>query len=114
MLTNLAENGFTERHARALLALEESPKLREACEKVIKYHLTVEQTEKLCLSCQKRKSNPPLVIIKDLRVFTSSIDSAVGLMKKAGYNIKSTSNESDDEIIYTIVIPKESNRQNAI
>ena len=114
VLKMLSEAGFTERHARALLTIEKSPNLMKIAKKAVEEGMTVRQIEKLCLKENNKKTNQPTIIIKDVRAFTSSIDNAVKLIKKCGCNVTSSSKEDENDIIYTIVIPKKSCRPNAI
>lgn len=43
----LAENRLSERHARALLRIEDNALRRQVVEKIVKYNLNVTQSEKL-------------------------------------------------------------------
>ena len=51
----LVENRLTERHARALLKLEDNVMRRQVIEKVIRHHFNVRQTEKLVEECLMRR-----------------------------------------------------------
>ncbi len=114
VLKLLSQSGLTERHARALLTIEKSPNLVKIAKRASEEGMTVRQLEKLCLNESSKKTNKPTIIIKDLRAFTSSIDNAVKLMKRCGCNVTSSSREYENDIVYTIVIPKTSCRPNAI
>ena len=106
ILKLFSQNGLTERHARALLTIEESPRLLEIAQKAVLEEMTVRQLEKLCDKEKNKKSNAPIIIVKDIRAFTSSIESAVKLIKKSGCNVTSSHTENENSITYTIVIPK--------
>lgn len=87
----IVEEGLTERHARALLKLDDVEKQKEALNKVIKYDLNVSKTEELIESMVKKevvKVNAFRGNIKgyitDIRIFTNTIKNAVDLMKEAG------------------------------
>lgn len=102
--------GLTERHARALLPLCGHIKLEEVVSKLIKEHPTVTQTEKLVEGFQKKpisKQGGRILILKDFRLFTSTIGHAIEVMKQAGIDAKTQKTEDEKNIIYTIVIPKE-------
>ena len=53
----LAEHRLTERHARALLKLDDDEMRRQVIEKVIRHHFNVRQTEKLVEECLMRREN---------------------------------------------------------
>ncbi|MEG2143902.1 MAG: ParB/RepB/Spo0J family partition protein, partial [Oscillospiraceae bacterium] len=116
ILQELSANGFTERHARALLPLIENEKLMPVCKKVILEKLSVSATEKLVLDIlsNKHHKNKPIIIIKDLRIFNSTIKRALTIMQAAGINATSEKTEDDSLITYTIKVPKESTRSKAI
>lgn len=112
-LERLAQAGCTERHARALLPLAEDERLPQAVGRVIDGGLTVSKTEKLVqkLLDAKPGRGGRLLILKDLRLFTSTISRAVDVMKEAGIDASSTKTEDDQTITYTIVIPKNAARR---
>ena len=107
-LERLAQAGFTERHARALLPLCEDERLEAAVTHVIEKRLTVTKTEKLVerLKTERPRNKSRILILKDLRLFTGAINRAVDVMKEAGIDATSTKTEDDNEITFTIVIPK--------
>ena len=108
VLELLREHGCSERHARALLPLEEGELQRKAAGQVVKLGLTVAQTEslvdKLLSAAQKRKK--PTYIIKDVRLFLNTIARSMDLMRSAGVDAKCQREESEGEICLTIRIPK--------
>lgn len=101
--------GLTERHARALLPLCGDSRLETVVLKIVKEHPTVVQTENLVeglLKQERPKRGGRILILKDLRLFTSSIGHAIEVMKQAGIDAKTNKIEDEQNIIYTIVIPK--------
>ncbi len=105
----LVEAGLTERHARALLPLCDDSRLEGMVTKIINAQATVKQTEKMVEELQKQqrpKQGGRILILKDLRLFTSTIGHAIEVMKQAGIDAKSEKNEDDEKIVYTIVISK--------
>ena len=108
VLELLREHGCSERHARALLPLEDGELQRRAAGQVVKLGLTVAQTEslvdKLLSAAPKRKK--PTYIIKDVRLFLNTISRSMDLMRSAGVDAKCQREESDGEICLTIRIPK--------
>ncbi|MEG1971607.1 MAG: hypothetical protein RR315_00505, partial [Oscillospiraceae bacterium] len=96
--------------------LIENEKLMPVCKKVILEKLSVSATEKLVLDIlsTKHHKNKPIIIIKDLRIFNSTIKRALTIMQAAGINATSEKTEDDSLITYTIKVPKESTRSKAI
>lgn len=109
VLGQLAQEGFSERHARALLPLCDRPELLEkAVRRMIAAKLTVAQTERLTarLLEQPASRGARLLILKDLRLFTGAINRAIETMQQAGIHADAKKTEDETAITYTIVIPK--------
>lgn len=102
------EHGCSERHARALLPLEDPELQQKVALQVVKLGLTVAQTEalvdKLLSAAPKRKK--PTFIIKDVRLFLNTLTRGLDLMRSAGVDARCQREESDGEICLTIRIPK--------
>lgn len=107
----LRENGLTERHARALLRLQDPEVQRRAAGDMVRRGMNVAQAEayveKLLQSAQV---TPPrgrsTYIIKDVRVFLNSVDRGLHLMRQAGVDAGWNRQDTDREILLTIRIPK--------
>lgn len=112
-LERLAQAGMTERHARALLPLCEDERLEAAVTQIIEKRLTVAKTEKLVerIKNSRPQNKSRILILKDLRLFTGAISRAVDVMKEAGIDAVSKKTEDDNEITFTIVIPKTPSRR---
>lgn len=109
--------GLTERHARALLPLCGDERLENVVSRLVKERPTVTQTEKLVESVQKQqkaKQGGRILILKDLRLFTSTIRHAVEVMKQAGVEATTEQTEDEKNIIYTIVISKSAQSKNSL
>lgn len=103
--------GLSERHARALLKLENESDRREALSQIIAEGLNVAQTEalvsSLCnISPKSESRGRSKAVIKDLRIFLNTINKAVDIMRLAGIDAKTHKTDSDNFIEYTIRIPK--------
>ena len=111
MLSRLRDGGFTERHARALLRLEDPNTLQQAVDKIVEGQLTVAQTEalveELCSPPGKKLRKKPLYVLKDVRLFLNSLDRGLRLVREAGVDARSERQETDDAILLTIRIPKQ-------
>ena len=104
----IIKSNLTERHARALARLDKT-KQPKALEYIVKHSLNVSETDRyieglLCPAKSKRKT---LIHIKDIRIFTNSINKAVSLMKSAGFEAKVEQNITEKAAEYRIVIPLE-------
>lgn len=108
VLAQLREGGLTERHARALLRLENDLRLEEAAEHIIAHRLTVAQTDQYVdhlLSPKKRKPNRTY-IIKDVRLFLNTVTRGMSMMRSAGVDACCQRQDLEDAICLTIRIPK--------
>ena len=107
----LRENGLTERHARALLRLQDPEVQRRAAGDMVRRQMNVAQAEahveKLL---QEDRATPPrgrsTYIIKDVRLFLNSVDRGLHLMRQAGVDAGWDRRDTEQEILLTIRIPK--------
>jgi ParB family chromosome partitioning protein len=114
----MLEASLTERHARALLKIEDLSLRSSILDIVIKNSLNVSQTELLIeetLCKEEEKKNPPDIkkhnklIPKDLRLFFNSINHAIKSMQQAGIKVVSEQKRTDGFIEFTIRIPESKN-----
>ena len=104
--------GLTERHARALLRIDDEDIRREVLSKIISDNLNVSQTEALVgiykHNNQKTEKNRgrSKAVIKDIRIFLNSINRAIDTMRLSGIDAQSVKTDSENFIEYTIRIPK--------
>ncbi len=106
--------GLTERHARALICLDEE-KRSEALDTIIAQNLSIKETDAFIGSLLKIPENEaadsvPLRkrAVGDLRLFTNSLNKLVNSMQDLGIQAVSRKKESDTHIEYTIKISKAS------
>lgn len=109
----LVENGVSERHARALLKIEDADLQKDIVDKVIKYNLGIKRTEELIESTLKKKEeeieqkNNKMKIktyFKDVRIFTNTIKQAVDIMNESGVLTDYNINKDDDTYEISIKI----------
>ena len=108
LLEKLRSAGLTERHARALLRLEDEPARSAALDRIIAAGLTVAQTEAYIESLlhpapPKRK---PTYLIRDVRLFLNTVSRAMQVMQGAGIPAQCDRQDTDDAVLLTIRIPK--------
>lgn len=113
---SLNENNLTERHARCLLKLPEDDMREEAIKEIISKNLNVSQTEVLIMTMigelKKEKKiisakSRCMKLFRDLRIFSSTINQTVDLIKQSGLPVKSNKKETADFIEYTIRVEKQ-------
>ena len=100
---------ISERHARALIGLDEE-KQHDALEKIVKKGMTVAQTEKMLkeqAQPKKEKKNVMLKgISKNIKIAINTIHQAISMVNRAGTAAEINEEEHEDEVIITIRIPK--------
>jgi len=103
----IEKNNLTERHARALLKVEDPDLRRRALLHIASARLNVEQSEKYIekLIAPPKKGGTRLVF-KDLRIFQNTIKMAVDTMRRSGVMASAQKGETEGFIEYTIRIPK--------
>ncbi len=112
VLAALRDNGLTERHGRALLRLPNAESRRAALAHIVQEGLNVAQTDRYVDSLLAPEETAPKpgrrrsFILKDVRVFLNSLTHSLDVMKKGGIDAGFKKEETDDELIVTISIPK--------
>ena len=109
-------NNLTERHARALLRLNDEADRINVTNYIIEHELNVSRTEEYIDEFLKAKENPQPVVeaesgkrvvrlFKDVRFFLNTLNRAVGVMVDAGIGATVKQQESDDGLTLTICSP---------
>lgn len=102
----LVENNLSERHARALLKLEDDDKRQEVLKVVAQRKLSVRQTEAYIESILKVA--PPakrrMMIVNDVRIYLNSIKQVVGAIKESGIPVNMDQEVDGDDVIVTLRI----------
>ncbi|MDR1735302.1 MAG: ParB/RepB/Spo0J family partition protein [Oscillospiraceae bacterium] len=121
IIQSIRDNGLTERHARALLRLEDEDDRKTVIETIVERRLNVAQTDEyidayLATAVVPRPSEPEvtgakdkirtLYIFKDVRLFLNTVNRAVDVVRRAGIPANLDKEEVGDEIILTIKVPK--------
>lgn len=114
VLEALRANGLSERHARALLRLEGEQARMDALEEIIRRKLNVAATEQYIDRLLEQQKRPePMVrralgkfLLRDVRLFLNTVEHNLDLIKNAGICAAKTQEETDQEIVLTIRIPK--------
>lgn len=105
----LVDAGLSERHARALLKLEDETKRLEVLAVVVEKSFSVRQTEeyiaKLLDAGEKEKEKKRrLVIVNDVRIYLNSIKQVVNSIKDVGIPVNMEQTIEGDEVIISLRI----------
>ena len=112
VLETLRSRGLSERHARALLRLNDDDSRRAALERIIAKNMTVAAAESYIeeLLAQKGREEGTegkrSFVMKDLRLFLNSVTRSLELMKQGGVDADMEQRETEEALILTISIPK--------
>lgn len=112
ILDSLRANALTERHGRALLRLSSEAEQEAALAHIIENSLTVSETDAYIekLLTEKPKPKPPqkkTFVMKDVRVFLNTVSRSLDMMRKGGISAGMKREETEDELVLTISIPKQ-------
>ena len=107
----LRRYGLTERHARALLRLEDGEQRLAAAEHMGKRGMNVAAAEAYIEQLIARSQTTPpkrrsTYVIKDVRLFLNSVERGIRLMRGAGVGAKMARQDTEEEICLTVRIPK--------
>lgn len=104
----ITEAGLTERHARALLRIDNSDLRLLALRNVIARGYNVPRTDAYVteLLASKPQKAHCTVVVKDVRIFLNTISHAVETMKQSGIAAQTLQSETDEYIECVVRIPK--------
>ena len=112
VLDYIEKEGLTERHARALLKVDDPEVMWTVLRAVTDRHLNVEQTETMIAHLlgedapadkHRRKVVP---LFRDVRIFVNTVNKAIATMQASGIDAVSNKTETDDYIEFHVRIPK--------
>lgn len=120
ILLALRREGLSERHARALLRLEDNALRHQALDEILRRGMTVAQTEDyiscLCRPEQAGEKAPPrssrrksLFVMKDVRVFMNTLNHSLDLVRQGGIDARLSREETEEDLVLTVHIPKTKN-----
>ena len=104
VLTALREGCLTERHARALLKLEDERDKLAAIQVIVKEGMSVARTERYIDQLLLRQSDEPRSV--NLGLFLNNLNQSLARIQRCGIGAISERRETEDEIVLTITIPK--------
>jgi ParB family chromosome partitioning protein len=118
----LADNNLTERHARALLKIDDEQLQLKILKKVCEKGLNVRKTEELVQRTLDKYNNRNNVedykkritrSIKDIRIFVNTIRQAIDTMKKSGVNARAAQIDRGEFLEFIVRIPKKEDLRKA-
>ena len=105
------EQSLTERHARALLALDGEAAQLSVLQAIVENGLNVRQTEALIESLLTQgapeviNGRKRIKVIRDVRIFLNTIKKVVGDLKGTGVKVKVKQDVDGNDIVLTMRIP---------
>ncbi len=107
----ITQAGLSERHARALLRIDDEELRKKTLSQIISEGLSATAAEAYITDFLHKNTLPDKkqdrkFIVKDLRIFVNTINKAVDTMRLSGINAIAKRIESDEYIEYTVKIPK--------
>ncbi|MGM0445808.1 MAG: ParB/RepB/Spo0J family partition protein [Bacillota bacterium] len=108
ILALIRKYALSERHARALLKLDDKQKQIEFIKKASKDSLSVREFNKLVDKFLKKSTEEKQVktYYKDVRLLKNTLNSAIDQIRKAGIEVEVNQEEKSNYIMYNIKIPK--------
>ncbi len=101
-------HNLTERHARALLRIDDEAMRRKVTDYIIDKGMNVEQAERYVeLMLEGRPSNKGKrqIILKDVRIFVNTVEHALGIMRKSGLSPEMEKRQEGDKLMLVITLP---------
>lgn len=107
----IIQGGLTERHARALLRLEDESEQIQLIQKVVGRALSVKETEAMVNQIMEGEPeelpHPRVVrLVHDYRLFVNTLKAAVKDLQEAGVEASFQVDEGESEVSVTVSIPK--------
>lgn len=106
----LMDRQLTERHARALLGLDDPALQEKLLREIIEKELNVKQTEKRVQQLKdkpaKKRRSKRVAFSRDTRLALNTIRQSVDMVMKTGLDISTDEREHDKYIEFVIKIPK--------
>jgi ParB family chromosome partitioning protein len=112
----LVDAGLSERHARALLKLDDDAKRLEVLEVVVAKNYSVRQTEEYInklLEDNQQEKRRRMVIVNDVRIYLNSIKQVVNAIKDVGIPVNMEQTVEGDEVIVSVRIKNQTKGGNS-
>ncbi len=106
VLDSLDKREITERHARALLSLNEEEQ-EKMLKTILKRGLNVRQTEELIKKPPKKKKVKTKGFSKHIKIGINTVKRSLDMIEKTGIAVNHEVKETDDDIVMIVRFPKE-------
>jgi ParB family chromosome partitioning protein len=108
ILALIRKYNLSERHARALLKIEDNEKQKELIKEINNKNLSVRSLNRRINQYLKKDVEPNKVktLYKDTRLLKNTLNSAIEQIRKAGIEVNVKKEDKEDFIRYDITIPK--------
>ncbi len=104
VLTAIREGGLSERHARALLQLDEEPQKMQAIATIVRLDMSVARAEQYIRQLHDGDRDQPGRV--NVGAFLTSLNASLCRIQRSGIPAVSERRETDSQIVLTITIPK--------
>ena len=106
--TALRERKMTERHARAMLAMDDQEAINQMAQQVIEGKMTVSETEKAVKKQVKAKKpkSKVMVLTQSVRIALNTIRQAVNMIRQSGIEVEMLEQDEDEQYIITLKVAK--------
>ncbi len=105
----ISEKKISERHARALLAVEKDQQV-DTMRRIIDKNLNVRQTEEYISALKNKEQKPRKVITKgftrNIQIGINSVNQCLDMVRKTGIVVTSEMDENDEEVIIKVKFKK--------
>jgi ParB family chromosome partitioning protein len=104
----LLQAGLTERHARALLALNSEEEMTAAAKHIADRKMNVAQAEAY-IQHLTEKPKPTLCrtfVVRDVRLLFNTISQAVEVIRQSGFAVEAEQLQDDEYISYLVRVPR--------
>ena len=104
----LLQAGLTERHARALLALQDPAQITAAAQHMADHHLNVAQAEAYIqhLSAKPAAARRTTFVVRDVRLLFNTISQAVEVIRQSGFVVEAQQTEDEEYVSYLVRVPR--------
>lgn len=112
ILERLRAGGCGERHARALLRLEDGALQRQAAAHILRHRLTVSRTEAYIDRLTRPLADKPMSLptpiyrLKDVRLFLNALQRSLDIVNASGLEAQCGREDTDNAILLTIRIAR--------
>lgn len=105
----ISEKKISERHARALLAVDKDQQV-DTMRRIIDKNLNVRQTEEYIAALKNKEQKPRKVITKgftrNIQIGINSVNQCLDMVRKTGIVVTSEMDENDEEVIIKVKFKK--------